>query len=195
MTIKELCKKHINCSVCPYLPLCGDRPENYGLGEDLEVTNAIIETAKALKQEPITSTSSVTHKIAEFFSNWDGDESAKMEISVNDMREISDMFVTKCRAESKLKALQKPCEDAVSRQVIKERLSKYGFHAPDMTITEFIEDIPSVTPKIKTGHWITKPHIYGVTFCSKCGFELKINDTKFCPNCGAKMVEPQESEE
>ena len=51
MTIKELCKKHINCSVCPYLPICGDRPENYGLGEDLEVTNAIIETAKALEQD------------------------------------------------------------------------------------------------------------------------------------------------
>lgn len=52
MTIKELCKKHTNCTVCPYLPICGDRPENYSLGNDLEVTNAIIETAKALEQEP-----------------------------------------------------------------------------------------------------------------------------------------------
>lgn len=47
----------------------------------------------------------------------------------------------------------------------------------------------------KTGHWISRPHIYGVTFCSECGFELKINNTNYCPNCGAKMVEPQESEE
>lgn len=52
MTIKELCKKHINCAVCPYLPICGDRPESYKLGDDLEVTNAIIETAKELEQEP-----------------------------------------------------------------------------------------------------------------------------------------------
>lgn len=50
--------------------------------------------------------SNVLHKISEFFSNWDGDENAKIEISVEDMREISSMFVTKCRVESKLKALE-----------------------------------------------------------------------------------------
>lgn len=51
MTIKELCKKHINCDTCPYLPVCGDIPADYESGDDSEVTNAIIETAKAL--EPI----------------------------------------------------------------------------------------------------------------------------------------------
>ena len=56
-------------------------------------------------------------------------------------------------------------------------------------------DMPSVIPQEpRKGHWITRPHIYGVAFCSECGFELKINNTNFCPNCGAKMVEPQESE-
>jgi hypothetical protein len=49
--------------------------------------------------------------------------------------------------------------------------------------------------KPKTGHWIIKPHVYGVTYCSECDFELKIDNTNYCPNCGAKMVEPQESEE
>ena len=62
---------------------------------------------KALEQQPIIDVNSnVLHKISEFFSNWDGDENAKMEISVEDMREISSMFVTKCRVESKLKALE-----------------------------------------------------------------------------------------
>ena len=65
-------------------------------------------------------------------------------------------------------------------------LEKY---APYFECENVIEHLPPVTPKPKTGHWITKPHIYGVTFCSECGFELRINDTKFCPNCGAKMVE------
>ena len=47
-----------------------------------------------------------------------------------------------------IKALsQEPCEDAVSRQAVKEQMIKYGFHAPDMTVTEFIEDLPSVLPK------------------------------------------------
>lgn len=37
------------------------------------------------------------------------------------------------------------------------------------------------------GKWITKPHVHGVTYCSECDFELKIDDTNFCPNCGADM--------
>ena len=60
---------------------------------------------------------------------------------------------------------------------------------------DIIRHLPSVTPQSKTGHWISRPHIYGVAFCSECGFELKINNTNYCPNCGAKMVEPQESED
>lgn len=41
--------------------------------------------------------------------------------------------------------------DCVSRQKVKEGMIKYGFHAPDMTVTEFIEDeLPPVTPKIPT---------------------------------------------
>lgn len=42
---------------------------------------------------------------------------------------------------------QAPCEDTISRQVVKERMIKYGFHAPDMTVTEFVEDLPPVTPQ------------------------------------------------
>ena len=47
---------------------------------------------------------------------------------------------------------QQPCEDAVSRQKLKEQMIKYGFHAPDMTITEFVEDLPSVLP-YNTSEW------------------------------------------
>ena len=53
MTIKELCRKHTSCDVCPYLPICSDMPADYKSGDDLEVTNAIVKTAKALNQEPI----------------------------------------------------------------------------------------------------------------------------------------------
>ena len=40
-----------------------------------------------------------------------------------------------------------------------------------------------------TMEWIRKPHIYGVTYCSKCDYENKVDDTKFCPNCGRKAVQ------
>ena len=61
-----------------------------------------------------------------------------------------------------------------------------------MIVLEIL-DLPSVHPKNDkpSGKWITKPNVYGVAFCSECGFELKINDTNYCPNCGAKMVEEQ----
>lgn len=41
----------------------------------------------------------------------------------------------------------KSLDDAVSKQVVKEQMLKYGFHAPDMTVTEFVEDLPPVIPK------------------------------------------------
>ena len=48
-------------------------------------------------------------------------------------------------------------------------------------ISEALEQEP------RKGHWITRPHVYGITYCSECDFELKIDDTNYCPNCGAKM--------
>lgn len=37
---------------------------------------------------------------------------------------------------------QEPHDDTINRQVIKEQMLKFGFHAPDMTVTEFVEDLP-----------------------------------------------------
>lgn len=49
-----------------------------------------------------------------------------------------------------------PCTDAVSRQTVKEQMIKNGFHAPDMTVTEFVEDLPPVTPTHKSYYQLTK---------------------------------------
>lgn len=50
--------------------------------------------------------------------------------------------------------------------------------------------IKALAQEPRKGHWITRPHVYGVTYCSECDFELKIDNTNYCPNCGCKMVEP-----
>lgn len=39
----------------------------------------------------------------------------------------------------------------------------------------------------KTGKWVHLPNVWGVVFCSECNYDLRINDTKYCPNCGAEM--------
>lgn len=41
---------------------------------------------------------------------------------------------------------------------------------------------------IKTGHWIKMPIGFK---CSNCN-ELEDKTTKYCPNCGCRMVDPQE---
>ena len=50
----------------------------------------------------------------------------------------------------------------------------------------------------KTGHWKAKS--FHELFCDNCGFDFDImrndfiDNMNYCPNCGAKMVEPQETE-
>ena len=81
-------------------------------------------------------------------------------------------------------------EDAVSRQAVKEQMIKYGFHAPDMTVTEFVNDLPPVTPTRPKGKWIIyNIHGHDACKCSECnqdvGYEGRYD--KFCKHCGADM--------
>ena len=105
-----------------------------------------------------------------------------------------------------------PCEDAISRQAAVERLCKVaefmnekrdGLGSPYVMAALFIQDnkeeFPSVTPKQRTGHWI-KDDITERSKgaykhkCDRCGaYHRTMYD--YCPSCGAKMIEPQESEE
>ncbi len=68
-------------------------------------------------------------------------------------------------------------------------------------LLDIIKKAPPVMPQPKTGHWITQwnvAHQKEYYYCSECGEEfsydgetgIKMNDYDFCPNCGAKMVEP-----
>ena len=86
-----------------------------------------------------------------------------------------------------LKALkQEPCEDTVSRQAVLDE-----FH--DLTnLYERIKQLPSVQPKQKTGRWILdedKSLMFNIYKCSNCE-NIGARESKYCPNCGAKMVEP-----
>lgn len=51
--------------------------------------------------------------------------------------------------------------------------------------------------QLKIGHWVDK-NVRGSVepYCSVCGDSIDSNyHYNYCPNCGAKMVESQESEE
>lgn len=123
---------------------------------------------------------------------------------------------------------QQPCDDCISRQAVLDAIDVKAWEFCDYLIREgrndeqqpvshfadnlrecVGEDLPPVTPKEKTGRWISfgvqgeiDGQIVRAFTCSKCGaisiFRVSnrnIVNGDLCPNCGAKMIEPQESED
>lgn len=104
------------------------------------------------------------------------------------------------------------CEDAISRQALlddlgmSEKTRKWGGdHSGYNTmmlyeIQDVIESQPSVKPLEKTGHWKRismdkySEHAKYWYRCDRCGKD-NLGNTDWCPNCGCRMVEPQESED
>ena len=63
---------------------------------------------------------------------------------------------------------------------------------------EDVTRLLSLEQEPKTGHWITTRTFMhdGEFYCDRCKYDSPQNEKwDYCPNCGAKMVEPQESEE
>ena len=102
--------------------------------------------------------------------------------------------------------------DCISREAVIDGIKEY-FHdeyyqrtsiqdCRDCFIEDVLNNLPSVTPQEpKTGHWIMTGDYYTGAYgdidyvkCSCCG-EDSLEEGDYCPNCGAKMVEPQESKE
>ena len=101
-------------------------------------------------------------------------------------------------------------DDLISRQAAEMALIEKGQHSRrykwgeiwelnGLEIREVLDNLPSVQPKEKTGHWTIIGKVLIPLFrggyehefkykCSECGFEHALPVPKnFCPNCGAKM--------
>lgn len=109
---------------------------------------------------------------------------------------------------------QQSCEDCISRQAAKLKVARvtwndgdscYDFH--DKCV-DCLDDLPSVTPKEKIGHWVLSDvegnRVWHCN-CSECGKDpqdyiggsenwwlIKNKLPKYCPNCGTKMQEVSE---
>ena len=110
---------------------------------------------------------------------------------------------------------QKPieCDDAVSREAILSKIKEVcfskewtqfrvnnGSHGQRDFIIDYIEKLPSVTHKSgKWNEYYTSQKGNDVFNCKECGHTFVVTQGKdnmnFCPNCGAKMVRSQESED
>ena len=54
--------------------------------------------------------------------------------------------------------------------------------------------IKALEQEPKTGHWISGKYKDTCSRC-RCTYPKNIGFKNYCPNCGARMVEPQESED
>ena len=103
-----------------------------------------------------------------------------------------------------------PCDDAISRQAVKETIFEQGSaekleidFAKLLLLQRAIKSLPSVTPQPKTGHWEWIQYDYdpklGDWHCSECRSVViecvDKNDKggiplyKYCPQCGTKIQE------
>lgn len=110
---------------------------------------------------------------------------------------------------------QKPCDDTVSRQAVLGLFAQnVDAVRPYSKTWEEVRALPPVNPQQKTGHWEKMVEVYDLqqnrmlvpygyddakfgntpVYVCDCGYKSNKN-SRFCPDCGAKMVEPQESED
>lgn len=98
----------------------------------------------------------------------------------------------------------------VSREEVEQLIYRFLKKGTDENIAfyEHFLDLPSVTLQTKKGHWIDTDygHYYNDGYiettelrCSCCNEKVEwdialSHKPYYCENCGAKMVEPQESE-
>lgn len=103
---------------------------------------------------------------------------------------------------------QEPCKNTISRQaaidIIERWLSCDDYNKAERHIMRAMQsvlyDLPSVNSQPKIGHWIPmlpenadEEMEQPDSQCSQCGYEVDYwSLTNYCPNCGAKMVEPKE---
>ena len=99
--------------------------------------------------------------------------------------------------------------DCISRQALlnatvkKSSIWNHITNSEGDNLEAIVSKLPPITPQPRKGHWIecmpggAEEWCYK---CSECNFwkykkTINLSKFKFCPNCGAKMVEPQESED
>ena len=179
----------------------------YLTSEDSELIESAIE---ALEQEPCED--AISRKAVTDTSICEG-------ISCNECSFGKDFEYgfSECQLKKRVDALPSvqpkliECEDAISRNIAVANVQELAkLHPNDSNnlnkVVKCLETLPPVTPQPKIGHWIK----YGIPRCGEQHYKCTNCDEyfnfglysdyykkafKFCPNCGCRMVEPQESEE
>jgi hypothetical protein len=121
--------------------------------------------------------------------NWDvskPDNDGERELLDRAVKALETEFATKT-CNKKIASKLVASEDCISRQAV---LDMMQMRMSGKELFKAVYELPSVTPKQRTGHWIECEEEVKC-FCSECK-EISDYPTQFCPNCGAKMEEMKE---
>ena len=169
------------------------------------ISEAYKMAIKALEQEPTDEWQNgydmAWEEAKVFYETEPCDDAVSRQAVLNEFYDVENLYN---RIKQLPSVTQKPieCEDAISRKTIIEHYStgeiaRYK-HISRNNLLNFIKQLPSVTPQPKTGHWI-KIESYPLQMhdyeCSECSHETDDNTEDYCSGCGARMVEPLESED
>ena len=165
---------------------CDECSLNYEQGNMGEQKEALDMTIKALEQQPCEDAISREYLVEHIKACWTNGRPMYSPDLSELLSWIDDVPL----------AQPKPieCDDAISRADAVRVASGY---CHPQNIANELAKLPSVNPQPKTGRWVQiSPQ--GIYECSECGQNVMTSDIcayKFCHGCGAKMVEPQESED
>ena len=101
--------------------------------------------------------------------------------------------------------------DKLIEQLHNDKREAFSKHQVWLMLSEYNTEVPTVDVVPMIGHWSRKTKVedvydiegvktWGIKCqCDRCDFTTTVIEDfgyyKICPNCGAQMVEPQESEE
>lgn len=163
------------------------------------------QAIKALEQEPYDFAKWVASEI--FDDMWEYNKYSFAEIAC---RKLAKLGIVRAKSNEWELVEQEPLEVEATKlqqaynkgfgdckQVVLELLADYDLSMGQ--VVKGVHDLSPVTPQPKTGHWIFDDECKEHGHCSHCGYgSVDLVDGKshnFCRNCGAWMIESQESED
>lgn len=73
-------------------------------------------------------------------------------------------------------------------ELYSELTGQDGWNVPITKVADFMSGFEMAKEKFrKRGCWIHTEGATGVVYCSECKYRLKMDETNFCPDCGANM--------
>lgn len=82
-------------------------------------------------------------------------------------------------------------DEYIKREDAYQTLTEYYHQRTEIqhdSLREALSKVPStdVAP-VRHGHWESLYWAFDYYCCSECGFEQRLEEFLYCPNCGAKM--------